>query len=75
MSLGQICLGVTFDSKLTWSVHVAKAISKAYKSLIALRQLKKLFTPTEMRALLDANYYSVLYYNAISEYQALTTNR
>ena len=40
------------------------AISKAKKSLFALRLLKRYFTNSEMRLLLDSNFYSVLYYNA-----------
>ena len=58
-------LGVTFDSKLNWSIHVANSISKANKALFALRLIKKFFTDTEMRTLLDYNFYSILYYNAV----------
>ena len=36
-------LGVTFDSKLNWSIHVANSISKANKALFALRLIKKTF--------------------------------
>ena len=57
-------LGVIFDTKLTWSLHIAQAISKANKSLFALRQLKKYFNAQEMRMLLDTNFYAVHYYNA-----------
>ena len=57
-------LGVVFDSKLNWQIHVAKAISKAKKALYSLRLLKKFFNNCEMRVLLDAHFYSVLYYNA-----------
>ena len=57
-------LGVEFDSKLNWNTHVSKAISKARKSLFALRLLKKHFKNNEMRTLLDSHFYSVLYYNA-----------
>ena len=39
-------------------------ISKAKKSLFALRLLKRYFTNHKMRLLLDSNFYSVLYYNA-----------
>ena len=35
-------LGVIFDSKLTWSIHIANAIGKAKKALFALRLLCKL---------------------------------
>ena len=58
-------LGVLFDSKLTWSNLVAKAISKANKALFALGSIKKFFTKDEMRTLLDSNFYSILYYNAV----------
>ena len=58
-------LGVIFDSKLNWQLHVATAITKAKKALFALRLLKKYFSATEMRLLLDANFYSILYYNAV----------
>ena len=57
-------LGVTFDSKLTWHIHVANAIAKAKKSLFALRLLKRYFNNKDMRLLLDSHVYSVLYYNA-----------
>ena len=57
-------LGVIFDSKLTWSTHVAHTIVKAKKALIALRLIKKNFNSGEMRTLLDACFYSILYYNA-----------
>ena len=54
-------LGVTFDSKLNWGIHVAKTISKAKKALYALKMIKKFFTKNEMRKLLDSNFYSILY--------------
>ena len=57
-------LRVQFDSKLTWSIHVATCISKAKKSLFAIRLLKKYFHANELRTLLDSYFYSVLYYNA-----------
>ena len=58
-------LGVVFDSKLLWDAHIASAIIKAKKALYALRLLKKYFNHTEMRTLLDSNFYSVLYYNSV----------
>ena len=58
-------LGVTFDSKLTWTPHIANCINKAKKALFALRLIRKFFNQKEMRILLDANFYSVLYYNAV----------
>ena len=57
-------LGVLFDSKLNWNVQVANAISKAKKSLFAIKLLKKYFTTNELRTFLDSYFYSVLYYNA-----------
>ena len=58
-------LGVIFDSKLSWNVHIASAIVKAKKALCALRLLRKFFDGPEMRTLLDSNFYSVLYYNSV----------
>ena len=58
-------LGVLFDSKLNWNSHVAQAISKAKKSLFALRLLKRHFNNDQMRILLDSNFYSVMYYNSV----------
>ena len=58
-------LGVTFDSKLEWSSQVRNCISKAKRALFGLRILKKYFTNSQMRLLLDSNFYSILYYNAI----------
>ena len=58
-------LGVTFDSKLNWNAQVANAICKAKKSLYALRLIHKYFNDQEMRLLLDSNFYSILYYNAV----------
>ena len=57
-------LGVLFDSKLNWNIHIASAISKAKKSLFAIKHLKKYFEPNKVRTLLDSYFYSVLYYNA-----------
>ena len=50
-------LGVIFDCKLTWSTHIANAISKSRKALFGLRLLKKFFNKNEMRTLIDANFY------------------
>ena len=58
-------LGVIFDCKLNWNTHIAHAIGKAKKALFALRLLRKYFNPNEMRTLLDSNFYSILYYNAV----------
>ena len=58
-------LGVIFDSKLNWNAHIANAISKAKKALFGLRALKFFFNQSEMRLLLDSNFYSILYCNAV----------
>ena len=55
---------IIFDCKLTWGVHISKAINKARKALFGLRLLKKYFVADEMRSLLDSYFYSVLYYNS-----------
>ena len=57
-------LGVCFDSKLTWSKHIANTIHKANQALHAIRLIKKYFNSTEIRQLLTSNFYSVLYYNS-----------
>ena len=54
-----------FDCKLNWNLQVASCISKAKKKLFALRVLKKYFPLDQMRILLDSQFYSVLYYNAV----------
>ena len=46
-------------------MHVAHTIVKAKKALIAFRLIKRFFSISEMRTLLDANFYSILYYNAV----------
>ena len=57
-------LGVEFDSKLTWSNHIAKQINKAKSALHAINMIKKYFTQSEILTLLTANFYSILYYNS-----------
>ena len=58
-------LGVIFDAKLNWQLQVSNATSKASKALFALRLLKRFFNNYQMRTLLDAHFYSVLYYNTV----------
>ena len=57
-------LGVEFDSKLTWSTHISKQISKANKALHAIRMIKKYFTQEEILVLITSNFYSILFYNS-----------
>ena len=57
-------LGVIFDSKLQWSAQVSNAILKANRALYAIKLIKNFFTQDELRTLLTANFYSLLYYNS-----------
>ena len=57
-------LGVEFDSKLQWSKHISKTIKKAYKSLHAIKIIKKFFNKNELNMLITSNFYSILYYNS-----------
>jgi hypothetical protein len=57
-------LGVTFDSKIQRSNHVANIIQKSTRSLNAIKFLRKYFNTTELLQLLTSNFYSILYYNA-----------
>ena len=57
-------LGVLFDSKLNWQSHVEQTITKAKKSLHAIRIIKKYFNKNELLQLVTSNYYSILYYNS-----------
>ena len=57
-------LGVCFDSKLNWSMHVANTINKANKALHAIRLIKKYFNQHEILQLLTANFYLILFYNS-----------
>ena len=60
-------LGVIFDSKLQWTQHIAKAISKSNSALHAIRLISKYFTTRELLDLLTSNYYSILYYMRIQK--------
>ena len=57
-------LGVTFDSRMNWSRHVSKAITKANKALLAIKLIRKFFNVNELLLLITSNYYSILYYNS-----------
>ena len=52
-------LGVIFDSKLTWNMHVSYCINKSKKSLFALRLLKRYLNKNEMRMLFEVQDLSV----------------
>ena len=57
-------LGIIFDSKLQWKEQISNAIKKSDRALQAIKIIKKYFTPSEIKTLLTANYYSILYYNS-----------
>ena len=57
-------LGITFDSKLTWAMHVAKQVAKSNKALQAIKMIRKYFNSSEILSLLTSNFYSILYYNS-----------
>jgi hypothetical protein len=57
-------LGVTFDSKLQWDIHVNNAIRKANKEKNAIRLICKFFNNSELSNLLMASFFSVHYYSA-----------
>jgi uncharacterized membrane protein len=52
------------DHKLNWEEYVAKAIKKSNGALYAFRMIKQFFNPAKIKILLlNAYYYSTLYYN------------
>ena len=51
------------DSRLQWSEQVSTRINKAKRAIHAIKLIKKHFNQTELKQLLTANYYSILYYN------------
>ena len=51
-------LGVLFDSKLSWSDHVAKTLLKTNKLI------KRFFTTRELVQIATATVYSILHYNS-----------
>ena len=57
-------LGICFDSKLQWQEQVALTISKAKSTLHAIKLIKPYFNNRELKQLITANFYSVLYYNS-----------
>ena len=57
-------LGLTFDSRLSWSPQVARAIKNANASLQAIRMIRKFFNTNEIIQLLTSNFYSRLYYGS-----------
>ena len=50
-------LGVIFDSKLQWADHIAHALKKSMKALIAIRLIRKFFTQNKLLCLIMSNFY------------------
>ena len=57
-------LGVLFDAKLEWSLHIKNAIEKSAKALNALSLIRRYFNSNELLQLVTSNYFSILYYNS-----------
>jgi hypothetical protein len=57
-------LGVIFDCNLNWKEQVTSTIKKSNKMLHAIRMIKCFFNPRKLKIFLNANYYSVLFYNS-----------
>ena len=57
-------LGVTFDSKLTWSEHINNCTKKAKRALHAIKLIRPNFTPDELKTIITSNFFSILYYNS-----------
>ena len=57
-------LGVAYDSKLNWNIHITNCITKANKALHAIKIIRRFFTSKELLMLITSNYYSILYYNS-----------
>ena len=57
-------LGIYFDSKLQWQNQVQNSVNKSKKALHAIYIIQKYFNKNQLRAIIIANYYSILYYNA-----------
>ena len=57
-------LGVTFDSKLNWQIHVDNTIKKCNKTLHAINLIKSYFNQDEKLHIINAFLYSKLYYCA-----------
>ena len=57
-------LGVTFDSKLSWSEHINKTILKCRKTLQAIKIISQYFTIDEKINIITSLFYSRMYYGA-----------
>ena len=57
-------LGVIFDTKLTWSNHIALATAKATRTMHALKFVSHYFSEEERRKLITAYVYGSLLYGS-----------
>ena len=57
-------LGITFDSKMTWTLQIRNAIAKSSRALNAISIIRRYFNTNELLQLVTSNFYSVLYYNS-----------
>ena len=55
-------LGVIFDSKLNWHSQITNTINKCKSTLHGLRIIRKYFNETEFLNIVNALFYSKLYY-------------
>ena len=57
-------LGVIFGCTLNWAQHVNMVIMKANSTKFAIRMIAKFFDKKDLKEIITAYYYSILYYNA-----------
>ena len=57
-------LGVTFDSKLSWSSHINITLLKCRKTLQAIKIISKYFTIDEKINIVTSLFYSKMYYGS-----------
>ena len=57
-------LGVIFDSKLTWIPQINQSTNKARTALHAIRLIRPFFSAPELKQIITANFFSILYYNS-----------
>ena len=55
-------LGVTFDAKLNWQIHVDNVVRKCNRTIHAINLIKKYFTQDEKLHIVNAFLYSQMYY-------------
>ena len=55
-------LGVFFDSKLDWKFHINYVVNSCQKTLYALRKIRKYFNDEEFLNVVNAMFYSKMYY-------------